>query len=303
MKFGIFYELQLPKPWGPNDELNLYQNALDQVELADKLGYDYAWEVEHHFLDEYSHSPQPEVFLAAASQRTKRIRMGHGIIQLTTNHPGARRREDRLPRPRLEGPRRIRHGRVRQRAGAGAVRHRHGPEARDLGRRGQLHHPDDVEGRLAVRRPVLQVPAAQRHAEADPAAASAAVGRLLAARDHRDGGTARHRRARLPVPHLRDGACVGARLLQRLHQAAGEALRVQHQRQHRDGVLLHVRGDRRGGAPPGRRHHLLPVRARLLLRLAQPRTRRARHRQHVGRVQQVEDRPIRRRTRRRCAAA
>ena len=87
MKFGIFYELQLPKPWGPNDELNLYQNALNQVELADKLGYDYAWEVEHHFLDEYSHSPQPEVFLAAASQRTKRIRMGHGIIQLTTNHP------------------------------------------------------------------------------------------------------------------------------------------------------------------------------------------------------------------------
>ena len=87
MKFGIFYELQLPKPWGPNDELNLYQNALSQVELADKLGYDYAWEVEHHFLDEYSHSPQPEVFLAAASQRTKRIRMGHGIIQITTNHP------------------------------------------------------------------------------------------------------------------------------------------------------------------------------------------------------------------------
>src|SRR5579871_4022840 len=87
MKFGIFYELQLPRPWGPNDELNLYQNALDQVALADRLGYHYAWEVEHHFLEEYSHSPQPEVFLAAASQRTKNIRLGHGIIQLTTNHP------------------------------------------------------------------------------------------------------------------------------------------------------------------------------------------------------------------------
>jgi alkanesulfonate monooxygenase SsuD/methylene tetrahydromethanopterin reductase-like flavin-dependent oxidoreductase (luciferase family) len=87
MKFGIFYELQLPRPWGPNDELNLYQNALSQVELADKLGYDYAWEVEHHFLEEYSHSPQPEVFLAAASQRTKNIRLGHGIIQLPSNHP------------------------------------------------------------------------------------------------------------------------------------------------------------------------------------------------------------------------
>jgi alkanesulfonate monooxygenase SsuD/methylene tetrahydromethanopterin reductase-like flavin-dependent oxidoreductase (luciferase family) len=43
--------------------------------------------VEHHFLEEYSHSSAPEVFLAAASQRTKRIRLGHGIVQLTTNHP------------------------------------------------------------------------------------------------------------------------------------------------------------------------------------------------------------------------
>jgi len=78
MKFGIFYELQLPRPWLPGGELQLYQNALDQVELADRLGYDYAWEVEHHFLEEYSHSPAPEVFLAAASQRTKRIRLAHG---------------------------------------------------------------------------------------------------------------------------------------------------------------------------------------------------------------------------------
>ncbi len=87
MKFGIFYELQLPRPWLPGGEHRLYQNALDQVELADRLGYDYAWEVEHHFLEEYSHSPAPEVFLAAASQRTKRIRLAHGIMQLTTIHP------------------------------------------------------------------------------------------------------------------------------------------------------------------------------------------------------------------------
>ena len=64
MKFGIFYELQLPRPWGVDDERILYQNALTQVELADRLGYDYAWEVEHHFLEEYSHSPAPEVSLA-----------------------------------------------------------------------------------------------------------------------------------------------------------------------------------------------------------------------------------------------
>jgi len=87
MKFGIFYEHQLPRPWSEHAEHELLQNSLIQIELADKLGYDYAWEVEHHFLEEYSHSSAPEVFLAAASQRTKQIRLAHGIIQLTTNHP------------------------------------------------------------------------------------------------------------------------------------------------------------------------------------------------------------------------
>ncbi len=87
MKFGIFYEHQLPRDWDEFSEHQLMKNGLDQIELADKLGYDYAWEVEHHFLEEYSHSSAPEVFLAAASQRTKNIRLGHGIVQLTTNHP------------------------------------------------------------------------------------------------------------------------------------------------------------------------------------------------------------------------
>jgi alkanesulfonate monooxygenase SsuD/methylene tetrahydromethanopterin reductase-like flavin-dependent oxidoreductase (luciferase family) len=87
MKFGIFYELQLPRPWVSTGELKLYQDALAQVELADRLGYDYAWMVEHHFLEEYSHCPAPEAFLGAASQRTRKIRLGHGILQLTTSHP------------------------------------------------------------------------------------------------------------------------------------------------------------------------------------------------------------------------
>ncbi|HUJ03590.1 MAG TPA: LLM class flavin-dependent oxidoreductase, partial [Rhizomicrobium sp.] len=53
------------------------------------LGIDHAWEVEHHFLEEYSHSSAPEVFLAACSQRTKRIRLGHGIVLMPPgyNHP------------------------------------------------------------------------------------------------------------------------------------------------------------------------------------------------------------------------
>jgi alkanesulfonate monooxygenase SsuD/methylene tetrahydromethanopterin reductase-like flavin-dependent oxidoreductase (luciferase family)/putative sterol carrier protein len=89
MRFGIFYEHQMPRPWSADSEAKLLTDALDQVELADRVGIDYVWEVEHHFLEEYSHSSAPEVFLAAASQRTERIRLGHGIVQIPPgfNHP------------------------------------------------------------------------------------------------------------------------------------------------------------------------------------------------------------------------
>ena len=89
MKFGIFYEHQLPRPWKDGDEQKLFNDALEQVEIADRLGIDYAWEVEHHFLEEYSHSSAPEVFLAACSQRTENIRLGQGIRQVIPqyNHP------------------------------------------------------------------------------------------------------------------------------------------------------------------------------------------------------------------------
>src|SRR3954462_14238837 len=87
MRFGLFYEHQMPRPWEDGAHEKLLTDALDQIELADRVGFDYVWEVEHHFLEEYSHSSAPEVFLGAASQRTKRIRLGHGIVQLTTNHP------------------------------------------------------------------------------------------------------------------------------------------------------------------------------------------------------------------------
>jgi alkanesulfonate monooxygenase SsuD/methylene tetrahydromethanopterin reductase-like flavin-dependent oxidoreductase (luciferase family) len=86
VRFGVFYEMQLPKPWNDGDEHRLFREALDQVVLADRLGFDYAWEVEHHFLDEYSHSSSPEVFLACAAGRTERIRLGHGIRQVIPNY-------------------------------------------------------------------------------------------------------------------------------------------------------------------------------------------------------------------------
>src|ERR687894_3069579 len=82
MRFGLFYEHQQPRPWEEGSTERLLKDALDQIELADRVGFDYVWEVEHHFLEEYSHSSAPEVFLAAASQRTKRIRLGFGIVAL-----------------------------------------------------------------------------------------------------------------------------------------------------------------------------------------------------------------------------
>jgi len=89
VKFGLFYEHPLPRPWAEDSEYELIQNALEQCELADRLGLDYVWEVEHHFLEEYSHSSAPEVFLAAVAARTKHIRVGHGIVQTPPgfNHP------------------------------------------------------------------------------------------------------------------------------------------------------------------------------------------------------------------------
>jgi alkanesulfonate monooxygenase SsuD/methylene tetrahydromethanopterin reductase-like flavin-dependent oxidoreductase (luciferase family) len=89
MKVGLFFLLQVPRPWDSESDFRTFHEALDQIELADSLGFHHAWSVEHHFLEEYSHSASPELFLAAAAMRTKRIRLGHGIVQLQPqiNHP------------------------------------------------------------------------------------------------------------------------------------------------------------------------------------------------------------------------
>jgi alkanesulfonate monooxygenase SsuD/methylene tetrahydromethanopterin reductase-like flavin-dependent oxidoreductase (luciferase family) len=89
VKVGLFFEHQMPRPWQDGDEARVLREAIEQCELADRIGLETAWVVEHHFLEEYSHSSAPEVFLAAVSQRTSRLRLGHGIMQLPPafNHP------------------------------------------------------------------------------------------------------------------------------------------------------------------------------------------------------------------------
>src|SRR5438309_1689786 len=89
MKFDLLYELQMPKPHDERSEYRCYHEALEQIVLADQLGFDTVWEVEHHFLTEFAHSSAPEIFLTAVSQHTKRIRIGHGVVLLPHqfNHP------------------------------------------------------------------------------------------------------------------------------------------------------------------------------------------------------------------------
>ncbi len=87
MKLDMLFELQpkpkpwtLPHPYGQRDaEQRVYFEALEQVKLADKLGFGTVWCVEHHFRDGRSACPSNESVLAAFSQITERIRIGFGV--------------------------------------------------------------------------------------------------------------------------------------------------------------------------------------------------------------------------------
>src|SRR5579862_610985 len=86
MKVDLLYELQAPMPYSKpfpygqrEAEQNSYYDALEQIQLADKLGYGTAWFVEHHFRIGRSHCPAPEVMIGALSQITKNIRLGFGV--------------------------------------------------------------------------------------------------------------------------------------------------------------------------------------------------------------------------------
>jgi natural product biosynthesis luciferase-like monooxygenase protein len=87
MKAGLIYEIESIAPHAAGHEARVYRETMAQIELADRLGFDSVWTVEHHFLNEFSYCSAPEVFLACVSQRTERIRIGHGVVVLPFNHP------------------------------------------------------------------------------------------------------------------------------------------------------------------------------------------------------------------------
>ena len=89
MILDVFSELQRPAPFGPDHERQLLADAIEQAQLADRLGFGCWWTVEHHGAVEFSYSSAPELMLAALSQRTERIRFGHSgvLAPFRINHP------------------------------------------------------------------------------------------------------------------------------------------------------------------------------------------------------------------------
>ena len=117
MRFGMLYELQLPKPWQHDSEQRLVDEAIEQCVLGDRLGIDYAWSVEHHFLEEYSHCSASEVFLSAIAAKTERINVGFGIRQVISNYNHPARTAEAVGMLDL-----ISHGRAQFGIGEGATR-------------------------------------------------------------------------------------------------------------------------------------------------------------------------------------
>ncbi|MGW3472428.1 LLM class flavin-dependent oxidoreductase [Saccharopolyspora sp. NPDC000995] len=86
LRVGMGYELEV-RGRSRQIEQRSFENVLEQVVLADQLGYSTAWFVEHHFTKGFSHSSAPDLVLAALSRMTERIRLGLGVVLLPFQHP------------------------------------------------------------------------------------------------------------------------------------------------------------------------------------------------------------------------
>ena len=87
MQFGLLYECQRPFKGTEIDWNKLYKETLAQCELADQVGFNNLWFVEHHFLTGFSGSPSQDALFGALSRITKQIRIGYGVCILPYHHP------------------------------------------------------------------------------------------------------------------------------------------------------------------------------------------------------------------------
>ena len=83
MKIGLFTEFSYPE----KSERQAYAEILEQIVLADRLGYDFFSTTESFGKDEFSCSPFPLGLYVAAAQRSARIRFLTGIISVPLHHP------------------------------------------------------------------------------------------------------------------------------------------------------------------------------------------------------------------------
>lgn len=87
MQFGLLFECQRPYQGTEIDWNSLYKETIAQCELADQVGFDNVWFVEHHFLTGFSGSPAQDAMFGALSRVTKNIRIGYGVCILPYHHP------------------------------------------------------------------------------------------------------------------------------------------------------------------------------------------------------------------------
>jgi len=87
MQIGMFYQIQVPKPWTAESDHQKYWELLEQVSYAEEQGFSSVWMADHQFRSEWSHSSAPDVTLAALSQRTSRIRLGIAVVVPPVQHP------------------------------------------------------------------------------------------------------------------------------------------------------------------------------------------------------------------------
>ncbi|MFI8291467.1 LLM class flavin-dependent oxidoreductase [Streptomyces sp. NPDC085614] len=88
MKFSVIFEAQLADPTVEHEH-QVVRDCVEQAVLAEEMGFDRIWAVEHHSLKWYAHMSAPEVFLGYVAARTSRIRLGHGVVCMPFrfNHP------------------------------------------------------------------------------------------------------------------------------------------------------------------------------------------------------------------------
>ena len=159
MKLDLLYEVQAPKPWPDKPypynqreaEQAAYFEAIEQIKLADKLGFGTVWVVEHHFRIERSHMPVNDVFLAALSQITDQIRLGFGVT-LTPHkfrHPVRTAGDGRRRRPAEPRTGRVGH-RTLDPPRAEGVRHRSRHQPRLVARGHRVHRRDVGAGEVQL---------------------------------------------------------------------------------------------------------------------------------------------------------